>query len=60
LAQIFSSAACFQIPLLCSSFNVREQVSHPCKTTGKIVVLHISIFTFFDSKCEDKRLWTKE
>jgi hypothetical protein len=26
---------------LCSSLNVRDQVSHPCRTTGKIIVLHI-------------------
>jgi hypothetical protein len=24
---------------LCSSLSVRDQVSHPCKTTGKIIVL---------------------
>jgi hypothetical protein len=25
---------------LCSSLNVRDQVSHPYKTTGKIIVLY--------------------
>jgi hypothetical protein len=27
---------------------VRDQVSHPYKTTGKITVLYILIFTFLD------------
>jgi hypothetical protein len=27
-------------PRLCSSLNVRDQVSHPYRTTGKIVVLY--------------------
>jgi hypothetical protein len=29
---------------LCSSLNVRDQVSHPYKTTGKIIALYILIF----------------
>jgi hypothetical protein len=28
---------------VCSSFNVRDQVSHPYRTTGKIIVLYILI-----------------
>jgi len=35
---------------LCTSFNMRDQVSQPCKTTGKIIVLYIVIFIFLDSK----------
>jgi hypothetical protein len=31
---------------LCSSLSVRDQVSHPYKTTGKIIVSYILIFMF--------------
>ena len=37
-----------------SSLNVSDQISHPYKTTRKIVVLYTLIFKFFDSKLEDK------
>jgi hypothetical protein len=40
---------------LCSSLNVREQVSHPYRTASKVVILYILIFTFIDSRREDKR-----
>jgi hypothetical protein len=40
---------------LCSSLSVRDQVSNPYKTTGKIIVLYTLIFVFFDSNLEDKR-----
>jgi hypothetical protein len=39
---------------LCSSLNVRDQVSHPYRTTGKIIVLYIQIFTFLHSKRDYK------
>jgi hypothetical protein len=37
-----------------SSLNVRDQVSHPYKTTGRIMVLCILTFTFLDSRLEEK------
>jgi hypothetical protein len=37
-----------------SSLNVSDQVSHPCKTTGKIVILCILNFIYLDSKLEEK------
>jgi hypothetical protein len=33
---------------------VSDQVSHPYKTTGKIIVLYIIIFLLLDDKQEDK------
>jgi hypothetical protein len=44
---------------LCSSLNVRDQVSHPYRTTAKIIFLYILMFKFFDSRWEDRRLWTE-
>jgi uncharacterized membrane protein len=44
---------------LCSSLNVRDYVSHPYRTTGKIIVMHILIFIFLDSRREDNRFWTE-
>jgi hypothetical protein len=38
--------------------NVRDQVSHPYRTTGKIIVLYILIVKLFDSRREDRRVWT--
>jgi hypothetical protein len=44
---------------LYSSHNVRDQVQHPRKTSGKIVALYIFIFVFFESKLEDKTFGTE-
>jgi hypothetical protein len=40
---------------LCSLLNVKDQVSHPYKTTRKIIVLYVLIFTFLCSGREGKR-----
>jgi hypothetical protein len=42
---------------LCSSFNVREQVSDPYKASDKIMVLYILTFKFLDSRQEDRNLF---
>jgi hypothetical protein len=59
--QIFSSTPCSQTTsvYVCFSLNARDQVSHPYRTTGKIIILHILIFMFSDSRGEDKRFWTE-
>jgi hypothetical protein len=46
-------------PSLCFSLNVTDQISHPYRTTGKITVLYILIFKFFDSNREKRRFWTE-
>jgi hypothetical protein len=38
---------------LCSSLSVTDQVSHPYKTTGRIMVLYILTVTFLDSRRDD-------
>jgi hypothetical protein len=44
---------------LCSSPKMRDHVSHPYSTTGKITVLYVLIFRFFDMRWEEKRFWTE-
>jgi hypothetical protein len=43
---------------LCSSLSVRDQVLHPHKTTGKIMVLWILVSEVLERRWEDK-LWTE-
>jgi hypothetical protein len=35
------------------------QVSHPHKTTGKIIIFYNLTFMSLDSRREDKRFWTE-
>jgi hypothetical protein len=37
-----------------SSIKVSDQVSHPHKTTDRVLILYVLILTFSDSKLEDK------
>jgi hypothetical protein len=46
-------------PQLCTSFKVRDQISHPYKTTSRITVMRSLIITFLDSKLQDKTFWTR-
>jgi hypothetical protein len=38
---------------------VRDQVSHPHKTAGKIIVPYTLIFVFLDRNLKDKRFCTE-
>ena len=44
---------------LCYSLHVSDQVSHPYKTTGKIIVLYLLIFIFLCNKLGDIRFRTE-
>jgi hypothetical protein len=56
----YSSETLFSnIFMLCSSLHLREEVSHPYKTTGKIKVLYTWTFILLHSNCEHRRFWTK-
>jgi hypothetical protein len=44
---------------LCSFLNVWDLVSHPYKTTHRIMVLYVLTFAFLDSRQKDKRLLTE-
>jgi hypothetical protein len=49
----------FSILSLYASFNVRDQVSNPYKTTGKIILSYTLIFTYLDIKRENKMFWSE-
>jgi hypothetical protein len=57
--QISSSTSVLRNPQSMYSLKVRDQVSHPYSTTGKILVMFILIFRFFDMRQEDRRFWTE-
>ena len=44
---------------LCFSLNISDQVSHPYKTTGIVLVMYILRFIFLDSQLECKRFCTE-
>jgi hypothetical protein len=44
---------------LCCSHNVRDEVSHTYKTTGRSMVFYTLTFTFLDRRWDYKRLWTE-
>jgi hypothetical protein len=44
---------------LCSSVNIRDQVSHPYRKKHKIIDLYILIFKFLESRLEERRFWTE-
>jgi hypothetical protein len=60
LVKIFSSAPCSQTPSVYVPLVLLGTMFHThIETTGKIIVLYILTFTFFDSRREDKRFCTE-
>jgi hypothetical protein len=56
---IFLSTLVSNTLSLRSSLNMRDQVSHPSKTTRKIIFLYTLIFMLLDCKLEDKMFSTE-
>jgi len=48
-SSVYLSPLCWKTRCLCFSLNVRDQVSHPYETKGKIIVLYTSMSIFLDS-----------
>jgi hypothetical protein len=44
---------------LYSYLNIRDQVSHLYRTTGRIIFLYILIVTLLDGRLEDEKFWTE-
>jgi hypothetical protein len=55
----YSQHLVFRLLCLWSSLNVRNQVLHPYRNTGKIIFLYILTFTFLDSRREDNGFWAE-
>jgi hypothetical protein len=51
--KILFSSPCSQTPPMCSSLNVRDEVSYPYETKSKIIVSNIYLFVLY--RREDKR-----
>jgi hypothetical protein len=43
----------------CSFLNIRDKVSNTYRTTGKIKVFHMLMFTFSENRWENKRFRTE-
>jgi len=56
---ILLSALFFSTLNLCPFLSVRDQVSHPYKTGGRIMVFYVLIFKFLRRRGEDKSFWTQ-
>jgi hypothetical protein len=57
--QVFS-APCSQTPTVyVPTVMLRDQVSHPCRTIDKIIVLYNRMLTILDSRRGDSGLWSE-
>jgi hypothetical protein len=57
-ANVFSTLFSFTFNL-CSCLSMRHRILHLYTITGKIIVLCSLIVKFWESKREDRLLWTK-
>jgi hypothetical protein len=56
---LVQSESFFPQSTLSSSLNVRHQVSHQYKTTGRILVLYILTFMFVENSREYRKFWSE-